>query len=89
MSPEATSYRLPHQDAPILRLRLKTEPISYRYFCREGLVVGGGLVSKEASPTCPSTYQGFWYTSGAMVVSPEATPYLLPRQDAPILGAEA
>ena len=44
---------------------------------------------KEASPTCPSTYQGFWDTSGAMVVSPEAMACGLPRQDAPILRAEA
>ena len=69
-------------------LLLKIECAASRYF-RHNRHVGGGLVGKEASLTCPSTHQDFWDTSEAMVVSPEATAYRLPRQDAPNLRAQA
>ncbi len=46
-------------------------------------------MGKEASLTFPSTYQDFWDTSEAMVVSPYATAYRLPCQEAPIFWALA
>ena len=63
-SPGATAYRLPCQDAPC-------------YFCCERHA-GAGLVGKEASLACPSSYQDLRDTSEAMGGSSGATAYRLP-----------